>query len=214
MYPFSKESSVSKLAKELKKIQVQINSLCSGPEEISYINVYRNFHKGIDGFSEAAVWSDFILRGSYRLYQLTDDSTVLQDNYLLMSRWVQFIRERAGIPSCNVSQIRKPTGQEADFYLWNADPHFCHGLITEITSQPEFRRELFPELSAFTDCINSEDTLYYAFCVKRMADIARILEIEEDAWFYEILYKKILSALQSTEAEYCCSPCDCICSIQ
>lgn len=211
MYPFSEKYSVSRLTKELKKIQVQINSLCSGPEEIPYINVYRNFYKGIAGFSEAAVWSDFILRSSYHLYQLTGDSTVLQDNYLLMSRWVQFIRERAEMPSYTVSEIHSAPVHEIDSYLWNSDPYFFHGLITEITSQPKFLRELPSELAAFRNCIGCENTLYYAFCVKRMTDIARILEIEEDTWFYEMLYEKILSALQNTEAEHCCNPCDCIC---
>ena len=202
---FSNKFSASEISRELQKLQVRLSSCCCSSEPLPALNIYRDFHKGIHGFSEAAVWGDFALRGAYRLYQLTNDTSVLRKNYLLMSRWGQFLRERAEISPYSVSSQKHSFDSKMDTCLWNADPYFCHNLIQKILSQPDFHTELPPELAEFLYFHGCEGTMYYAFCVRRLADISGILKIEEDVWFYQMLYKKILEALQASTAESCTS---------
>lgn len=189
---FSNKLSASEINRELQKLQVRLSSSCCSSEPVPALNIYRDFHKGIHGFSEAAVWSDFALRGAYRLYQLTNDTSVLRKNYLLMSRWVQFLRERAEISPYSGSGWQHSFDSEMDTYFWNTDPYFCHNLIQKILSHPDFHRELPPELTEFLNFHGCEGTLYYAFCVRRLTDIAVILKIEEDVWFLHIQVRQII----------------------
>lgn len=134
MHTHTQNIADSDLAKELYKIQLNLKSYWKEPEEIPYLNAYRDFHNCINGFSRAATWADFTLSASYRLYHLTGDSSVLKENYLFMSRWIQFLRERA--------ETQHPGEKEISYYI---------------------------------------------YCLKRMAKIARILNLEEDAELYELL---------------------------
>ena len=119
----------------------------------------------------SAAWGDAATVCPWTLYEYYGDKQQLRENYPMMRRWVQYIRE-----------------QGSDEALWNTGFHFGDWLALDAVS---------PD----TNCIGitSRDlicTAYYALSTRLVAQAATILGYEEDAQEYDKLYRKIRRAFR------------------
>lgn len=161
------------------------------PMVVPYLKAYASFVKGLTGSDTSCGWGDVVLRAPYAVYRAYGDRKILEDNYTVMSRWLQFIRSRAENHHPQGWSDWEDGRKERSRYLWNTDFHFGDWLIPSLVLGN-------PDGGAMLDTayvtMGSVGPAYYAYSALSMAEIAEILGKEEDAGFYRELYGKIREA--------------------
>ena len=118
----------------------------------------------------AAGWADAAVIIPWTMYLTYGDKRVLEDQYASMSKWIDYMRKRAG-----------------DDYIWDGDYHFGDWLAFA-TTRPDY-----PGATTGTDLIA---TAFFAHSTDLMGRIARILGKADDAQRYGALFNKIKTAFQ------------------
>ena len=123
-----------------------------------------------DSGGGATGWADAIVIIPWTVYLSYGDKRVLENEYESMSKWIEYMRRRAG-----------------DDYIWDGDPHFGDWLAFATT------RADYPGATTSKDFIA---TAFYAHSTDLMQRIARILGKENDAARFGELFAKIKDAFQ------------------
>lgn len=118
----------------------------------------------------AAGWADAAVIIPWTVYLTYGDKRVLEDQYDSMSKWVDYMRKRAG-----------------DDYIWDGDYHFGDWL-SFATTRPDY-----PGATTGKDLIA---TAFFAHSTELLQRIARVLGKEADATRYGDLVSKIKTAFR------------------
>jgi alpha-L-rhamnosidase len=116
----------------------------------------------------AAGWADAAVVIPWTVYLSYGDTQVLRDQYSSMTRWVEYMRQRAG-----------------DDYIWDGDFHFGDWL-SFATTRPDY-----PGATTGKDLIA---TAFFAHSTDLVGRIARVLGKPEDAARYEAQLRSIKAA--------------------
>lgn len=140
-------------------------------------------------FNSSAGWGDVVVIVPWILYERYGDKRILEENYPMMKRWLGYIGERARENPEDIGEIT-PERAERLRYIWNADANYGDWLTPSACYNPETKEYVY-----FTQTLcYMMGTYYYAFSAGIMAKAAKVLNLEEDAVFYEKLGKKIREA--------------------
>ena len=124
----------------------------------------------------SAGWADAAVIVPWTMYLSYGDRRILEDQYGSMTRWLEYVRQRAG-----------------DDFIWDGDVHFGDWLAY---TAPSREARSYPGATTSKDLIA---TAFFAHSTDLLQRIAHILGREEDAARYGELLSKIKSAFQ---AEY------------
>ncbi len=116
----------------------------------------------------AAGWADAAVIIPWTMFLTYGDTRVLQEQYGSMTRWVEYMRQRAG-----------------DDHIWDGDFHFGDWLAFATT------RADYPGATTGKDLIA---TAFFAHSTDLLARIARVLGKKEDAAQYDALLDRIRTA--------------------
>ncbi len=116
----------------------------------------------------AAGWADAAVIIPWTMYLTYGDTRVLQEQYGSMTRWVEYMRQRAG-----------------DDHIWDGDFHFGDWLAFATT------RADYPGATTGKDLIA---TAFFAHSTDVLARVARVLGKKEDAAQYDALVDRIRTA--------------------
>jgi len=139
----------------------------------------------------AAGWGDACVIIPWIMYSRYGDKRVLEENYQMMVRWVEYVRNTAEYKNpASIGEIGTERAEHFKF-IWNTGYKFGDWLtpsecITEngqFTYQPTFR-----PLADFLPCC------YYVYTTKLMSEIADELGKTSDAAYYLELSKKAKEA--------------------
>lgn len=120
------------------------------------------------GGAGSAAWADAAVIIPWTMYQSYGDKRFLEDQYSSMTRWVEYMRQRAG-----------------DDYLWSEDFTFGDWLAFATT------RSDYPGATTSKEYIA---TAFFAHSTDLVSRAARVLGKQEDAAKYEQLLGKIKAA--------------------
>lgn len=141
---------------------------------------------GDDRITGVAGWSDAIVWVPYDMYRVTGNKRILQDNFEAMEAWAEYI-------ICTAAEKRSEYGisEEYDKYLWNTGFHFGEWLVPS--------RKAVPGEGSYDAC---RETDYYIApffgyqTMRKMAEIASVLRLEERAAYYTDMAEKMKDAIQ------------------
>ncbi len=137
---------------------------------------------GNDRPTGVAGWSDCIVWVPYDMYRVTGNRQVLRDNYNAMDAWCRYILRTA-----EEKRGRLPIPEEWDRHLWNTGFHFGEWLIP---SQPSQGFEICKSSSFYV-------VPFFGYAtIRRMAEIAALLEKDADAARYEKEAEAMKEAIQ------------------
>ena len=122
----------------------------------------------------SAGWADAAVIVPWTMYLSYGDRRILEDQYGSMTRWLEYVRQRAG-----------------DDFIWDGDVHFGDWLAYTAASR---EARSYPGATTSKDLIA---TAFFAHSTDLLQRIARLLGREEDAARYGELLSKIKSAFQS-----------------
>ena len=156
-----------------------------------FLTAYATFLRDNLGSDTSCGWGDASIIVPYRVYEAYGDTRILSDNYEAMTKWMQYIDERAKNHHPEEYKDWDDEHKARSRYLWNTDFHFGDWLIPSIVLGN-------PDANAMNDTAYATMGIvapaYYAFSAKNMSDIAQILGKSEDAVYYADLYEKIREA--------------------
>lgn len=139
--------------------------------------------------NSSAGWGDVVVIVPWIFYERYGDKRILEENYLMMKRWLGYIEERARENPEDIGEITSERAERLR-YIWNADANFGDWLTPSACYNPETKEYVY-----FTQTLcYMMGTYYYAFSAGIMAKAAKVLEREEDAAYYRELEKKIQEA--------------------
>jgi alpha-L-rhamnosidase len=118
----------------------------------------------------SAGWGDAAVIIPWTMYLTYGDTRVLADQYPSMTKWVEYMRQRAG-----------------DDYVWDGDFHFGDWLAFATT------RSDYPGATTSKELIA---TAFFAHAADLVARTAHVLGKPEDASKYTQLYERVRSAFQ------------------
>ncbi|MDS0524802.1 glycoside hydrolase family 78 protein [Clostridium sp. SHJSY1] len=132
------------------------------------------------GNISTAGWADACIIIPWHLYIQYDDINYLKDNYEMMKKWINYVKERC---MSNVLQESK----EYEKYIWNMDFHYGDWMTPSCTKEdgsidPMLSSQLTAEQVA---------TMYYAYSSELLSKIAGILGKKTDKEYYADLSNKV-----------------------
>lgn len=144
--------------------------------------------KVVSGVSSSG-WADACVIIPYKLYMVYDDKTILQDNFDMMLKWMNYVEQQA---AAEIPHDYKNLSEEEiayHQYLWNTGFHFGDWLIpslnknwgTESSNASELTKEIV-------------GSAMFAYTTELMTIICDILGEKKLAEYYEMLNKKIKTA--------------------
>jgi alpha-L-rhamnosidase len=194
-------------------IQVYIKTACINADMQSFINRWlRNVRleqgkKGEigffvpspyfyleDGFHASAGWGDAAVIVPYTLYRVYRDRRILEDNYIMMKKWMEYIESAAN--SCISGDLEDRTGEAAldrQKYIW--DTGFQWGDWAAPSDVDVNPAAMSPE--EIRKYAGVAATCFYAYSAELLSKMANILGKEEDEEYYKELTLKIRNAFTS-----------------
>ena len=143
---------------------------------------------GMSGSNVSAMWSDACIFVPYTLYEMYGNKEVLEINYPMMKKWMDFIasecaKEPEGYENFDEAQKgRNP-------YLWNKGFHFGDWLIPSLRDLPD---GVFQGAVKTANIISS---CAYANNIKTMIKITDVLGKHQDGLAYYGLFNKVRQAI-------------------
>jgi alpha-L-rhamnosidase len=122
----------------------------------------------------AAGWADAAVIIPWTLYQSYGDRRVLAEQYTSMTRWLEYVRGRAG-----------------DDFIWDGDFHFGDWLAY---TAPSREARSYPGATTSKELIA---TAFYAHSADLLQRIAKVLGRDDDAARYGDLFAKIKAAFRA-----------------
>lgn len=179
----------------LRNVQIEQQADGQIPTCVPYWKSYIEMFTPIQGGSHtSAGWGDACIIIPWTLYQAYGDVRVLAENYLTMTRWLDYVQREAetGIPERLAGNLT-PQARERQKYLWNTGFHFGDWLIPSLTAG---YTNPFDAAKATQEIVAS---CFYAYSTMLMAQIACVLGKGADQQRYAELNAKICAAFT---AEY------------
>lgn len=166
------------------------------PMIVPYLKAYSTFLKDNLGTDTSCGWGDAVIIVPYSVYKAYGDRRILEENYDAMTKWLNYITDRAENNHPDGYDLWNDEQKEHSRYLWNTDFHFGDWLIPSIVLGN-------PDANAMNDTAYATMGIvapaYYAFSALSMSEIAGVLGYVEDETYYKNLYEKIR---ESFIAEY------------
>jgi alpha-L-rhamnosidase len=131
----------------------------------------RSDAQGTGGFTGrgSTAWGDAAVICPWTLYLCYGDTRILETQYASMAGWVRYMEEQAG-----------------DDFIWDSGFHFGDWL------------SIFPEASPLWPAPKTSialiATTFFAYCAAILAEVARILQRDDEAARYAELFAKIKAA--------------------
>ncbi len=137
----------------------------------------------------SAAWGDACVIIPYMLYRKYGDRTILEDNFGMILKWMQYVEKQAA--TSFVKPEEEYTNQELQYqkYLWNTEFHFgdwlypsasLNGMQDPIQTAITTKEYVAPAMFAYTSSL--------------MSEICAVLEDEENAAYYKDLNRHIREA--------------------
>lgn len=158
------------------------------PMIVPYLRAYATFLRDNLGTDTSCGWGDAAIVVPYALYRAYGDRRVLAENYAAMTRWMEYIDDRARNHHPDGYADWDDARKARSRYLWNTDFHFGDWLIPSIVLGN-------PDAMAMNQIAYATMGIvapaYYAFSAKNMAEM---LGKQDDAKRYAELYDSIRQA--------------------
>ncbi|WP_160720595.1 alpha-L-rhamnosidase [Bacillus sp. USDA818B3_A] len=154
----------------------EILNYCPAPKDIWN-------DKKFTGTISSAGWGDAILIVPWVLYQRYGDKRILEQCFPEMEKWLDYVQTSA-------AQNKENAEEDYVRYLWDTKFHFGDWMIPSFMLGKEPQG---PIASAFATK-DSIATAYYAYSAGLLAEIAKILEKQDKADFYDNLHGKVKEA--------------------
>lgn len=139
-----------------------------------------------------AGWGDAVYIVPWALYQAYGDKRILEENYDAIKVWVSFqertAREQQPEGYENFDEAKK----ERNKYLWNTGFHFGDWAIPSVTMEAEEEVSGLLKSAMLTKDVVAP--CFFAYSTMRMAEIAAILDKNDDVDYYTNLNRKIRKA--------------------
>ena len=162
------------------------------PDIIPYLKAYELTNSNpIFGSHTSCGWGDAVLVVPLAAYKAYGDKRILEENYVAMSKWMNYIKDRV--------ENHHPEGYESwdeerktrSKLLWNTDFHFGDWLVPSMVLGNPDGAAMINTALATKDYVAPA---YYAFSAQNMSEIAEILGKKDDAKHYRKLYQDIRQA--------------------
>lgn len=164
------------------------------PMIVPYLTAYQTFLKANLGTDTSCGWGDAVIIVPYAVYQAYGNRQILEENYEAMTKWLNYITNRAENNHPDDYESWDEARRENSRYLWNTDFHFGDWLIPSIVLGN-------PDANAMNETAYATMGVvapaYYAFSALYMSKIAEILGHKNDEMYYHDLYHKIRAAFIS-----------------
>lgn len=161
------------------------------PMIVPYLKGYELFVKAGTGSDTSCGWGDAVLAVPYAVYRAYGDKRILSDNYEAMTKWLEYIRDRARNHHPEGYDTWDSEKKERDCYLWNTDFHFGDWLIPSVVNGNPDGTAMMNTAYATMGVVGPA---YYAFSTDLMSRIAHALGYAEDEAYYKELNRRIREA--------------------
>ena len=134
-------------------------------------------------YDGSTAWGDASIIIPYTMYRDRGDKRILEQNYPMMQRWMDYCEKKAKKNRLKNKFSRNPHKN----YIIDTGIHYGEWLEAGISMEESMKNIIFngvPDIA----------TAYFAYSSRMMAQIADILGKSEDARYYAELYKKANSA--------------------
>ena len=134
-------------------------------------------------YDGSTAWGDASVIIPYTMYRDRGDKRILEQNYPMMRRWMDYCEKKAKKNRLKNKFSRNPHKN----YIIDTGIHYGEWLEAGISMEESMKNIIFngvPDIA----------TAYFAYSSRMMAQIADILGKSEDARYYAELYKKANSA--------------------
>jgi alpha-L-rhamnosidase len=140
-------------------------------------------------------WGDVCVILPWVLYRRHGDKRILEENYDMMARWVEYIRYTA--ETKNPENIGELTAERAEKlrYIWNTGYHYGDWLTPSDCTDDNGNFRYLPKSRPLANFVPS---CFYLYSTKLMSEIATVLGKPDDAAYYKNLSGKVRDAC-STE---------------
>ncbi len=145
----------------------------------------------MSGSNSSSVWGDACVMVPWYLYMAYGDRHVLEENFPMMEKWMDYIQAACAILPENYDSL-SPEEKARNPYLWNKTYHFGDWLI------PSLRARLDGVALGTQLTAGVVGSAYYAFVIRHFIRICHILGAEEKATAYETLLPKVCDAVAKT----------------
>ena len=142
----------------------------------------------------SAGWGDAAVIVPWRLYQAYGQKSILEENYAMMEKWIEYIRYTAEheYPESTDSTGGNKKREEWEKYLWNTNFHFGDWLtpsvsIDQQTGDVDMLRSAYRTMDIVPTC-------FYAYSTELMAQIAQVLGKYDDVQYYKQLNENVRNA--------------------
>ncbi|WP_187374251.1 family 78 glycoside hydrolase catalytic domain [Murimonas intestini] len=168
------------------------------PNIIPYLKAYHPNGVMPSNTHCSAGWGDAAVIIPWRLYENYGDKSVLEENYDMMKKWVEYIRFTAEneLPEELENKLKegKLTDKERERqkYLWNTNFHFGDWLTPSVSFNFE-TGDVDMIQSAFKT-MDIVPTIFYVYSTGLMIKIAEALGKKEDQAYYRTLNEKVKTA--------------------
>lgn len=161
------------------------------PIIVPYLDGYKRTFEGI---GSSAGWGDAAVIVPWTLYKEYGDIAILEENYEMMCKWIEYIRRTAETENPEDIGICPKERREHLKYIWNTGFHFGDWLTPSVSIDLQTGTVNMMQ-SAFAT-MHIVPTLFYYQSVNRMAQIAALLGKREEAECFEDLGKHIKAAFR------------------
>lgn len=152
---------------------------------------YRYLQMDMFGSDTSAGWGDVIVELPWKLYQIYDDQTILEENYDAMKAWMKYVEEQAenGLPE-DFPKNADESDRERQKYLWNTAFHFGDWLFPSCKNE-NGETDMFGSAAHTKELVA---TAIYARSTETMAKVSEILGDYAVSAYYTELNQKIRRA--------------------
>ncbi len=161
------------------------------PDIVPDLPAYKRFLTEAFDVETSCGWGDAVIMVPYAVYQQYGDKRILEENYGAMKRWMDYMEERCENHHPKGYENWEEERKNRSRYLWNTDFHFGDWLIPSIVLGNPDGLAMNRTAEATMHVVAPA---YAAFSAMHMAEIAKILEKEEDCAYYEERYRLIRRA--------------------
>ena len=173
---------------DMRAVQLEDGQI---PIIVPYLEGYKRMFEGIES---SAGWGDAAIVVPWILYQEYGDNSILEENYEMMCKWINYIRCTA--ESENPEDIGACTKEREEHlkYIWNTGFHFGDWLTPSVSVDLETGTVNMIQSAYAT--MHIVPTLFYYQSVCLMEKIAAILGKKEEEKCFEDLGNHIKSAFR------------------
>lgn len=166
------------------------------PNVIPYWKTYQPRNENKHENQSSAGWGDVSTVLPWTLYNVYGDKSILEENYEMMRKWVEYIRKTASEEKLDTLDIGMPGKRKEGLrYIWNTGFHFGDWAIPSISYNTENSTVDLMQNSIQTKHIIP--TCFFAYSTEILAKVSYILGKTDECEKYNILLENIKAAFVS-----------------